>query len=159
MYEAPSKATQRPAAEERTDRDAASTSECNVMLHALSRAWKCTKAGAGEKKLRLFELAKIKNNLHETPHTRSTALLTVDTYHKLRLITPASLSLFCVDNTPTNTLACTVAKTYPSTILNTSVSVGNSVGITLTGCASTDQIAVEVKTPKGNVTSAIFTIP
>lgn len=55
------------------DRDAASTSECNVMLHALSRAWKCTKAGAGEKKLRLFELAKIKNNLHEL-HTHDPLL-------------------------------------------------------------------------------------
>jgi hypothetical protein len=70
-----------------------------------------------------------------------------------------SITASAVDNTPTNTLACTVAKTFPSTILNTSVSAGNSVGITLTGCDHADQIAVEVKTPKGNVTSAIFTIP
>ena len=63
-----------------------------------------------------------------------------------------------VDNTPLNNLACTAKKTFPATILSTSAP-GTGVGITLTGCASGDQISVDVTTPKGNVTNQIFSIP
>ena len=63
-----------------------------------------------------------------------------------------------VDNTPLNNLACTAKKTFPATILSTTAP-GTGVGITLAGCASGDQISVDVTTPKGNVTNQIFSIP
>ena len=97
------------------DRDAASTSECNVMLHALSRACKA-RAGVGEKqKRRLFELAGPKSKIICTKlHTHDPLLFTVDTYQTLRLITPAALSLFCVNSRQPKTMQRAISSTARS---------------------------------------------
>ena len=63
-----------------------------------------------------------------------------------------------IDNTPLNDLACTVKPDYGTTIGGASAGT-TSVTINLKDCATSDEVTVDVTTPKLNKTSLTFTIP
>jgi hypothetical protein len=63
-----------------------------------------------------------------------------------------------IDNTPLNDLACTVKPDYGTTIGGASAGT-TSVTINLKDCATSDEVTVDVTTPKLNKTSLTFTTP
>lgn len=76
-----------------------------------------------------------------------------------------TISATAVDNTSGNSLSCTVVSTTPAVVRNiptkenTSAQLGTDHTVTLTGCATGDQVRVTVTTPLNEETNRTFTIP